>query len=97
MGLTMTITQARNGAIKQANRQCCNSYVKWMDIIMNKEFNDRMAKALGITKEEQGVLESNHPYSCRCETCKSWWKMMGPDGDEPGNYGPFSAEEIEQS
>ena len=59
---------------------------------------DQVAVALGITSEEQAVLDTNHRYGCRCDTCKRWWKLMGPeDYDENGKplYGPFSQEEIE--
>ena len=39
------------------------------------------------------VEATNHPYGCRCDKCKQWWKDMGPDPDD-GGYGPFTAEEI---
>lgn len=35
---------------------------------------------------------SNHPYSCRCELCKEWWKACGPemeDDETEDGYGPF--------
>lgn len=35
---------------------------------------------------------SDHPYDCRCDTCKQWWMNVGPDED--GLYGPFSVEEM---
>lgn len=55
---------------------------------------DEIAAALRIPKVSQEVLDagSNHPYSCRCETCWRWWKLMGPSDD--GGYGPFTEEEI---
>lgn len=36
----------------------------------------------------------DHPYYCRCERCRRWWKSVGPDPDTD-RYGPFSKEEIE--
>ena len=42
------------------------------------------------------VLEATaHPYTCRCEKCRMWWKVMGPEED--GSYGPFTREEIERN
>lgn len=36
---------------------------------------------------------SDHPFSCTCEKCRAWWRMMGPDPDNEDNpYGPFGAE-----
>lgn len=65
--------------------------------------------ALRAQMEEIGVdvdaIEegSNHPYTCRCDTCRQWWRNIGPeldldgDGNEVRTYGPFKAEEIEIS
>ncbi len=56
-----------------------------------------IAKALGIPPDEQAILDagSRHFYTCRCQQCKLWWQLMGPeDGSEDG-YGPFKPEEIE--
>jgi hypothetical protein len=25
---------------------------------------------------------SNHPYECKCELCKEWWKQVPPEDDE---------------
>lgn len=54
---------------------------------------NELAKMLGITPNEQRILDagSNHPYSCRCETCRQWWQQMG---DDDGSYGPFTKEEV---
>ena len=62
----------------------------------NKKLKDLMADALGITKQEQEVLDagSSHNYNCRCDTCLQWWIEVGPDGGEPGEYGPFSRDEV---
>lgn len=68
---------------------------------MNQAEKDRLARLLGISKEDQQVLDagSAHSFNCRCETCRRWWKKMGPqDADENGrgtDYGPFTKEEIE--
>jgi hypothetical protein len=45
---------------------------------MNQDFCDRLAKALGIPKEEQAALDagSDHPYSCTCGTCREWWRLI---------------------
>ena len=50
----------------------------------------------GIPSAERDVLAtgSSHPGSCRCETCRQWWQLMGPSDDDCP-YGPFKAEEIE--
>jgi hypothetical protein len=69
---------------------------------MDREFMDRLARALGITPEDQEVLDagSAHPFTCRCDTCRHWWKKVGPqnpdevaDG-EPADFGPFTPDEI---
>ncbi len=36
----------------------------------------------------------SHPYTCACDTCLSSWALVGPDGDEPGSYGPFTVEQV---
>lgn len=56
---------------------------------------DAMEKEFGITDEFQE--SSNHPYSCRCDKCLNWWRIMGPDEDDNGDpfYGPFTKEEVE--
>ena len=36
---------------------------------------------------------SDHPYSCRCDGCREWWKRIGPD-PEDNSYGPFTKEEL---
>ena len=33
-------------------------------------------------------IGSDHAYSCTCNTCADWWRMMGPDPDS-NRYGPF--------
>lgn len=56
------------------------------------------AKALGITADEQAVLDagSNHKFGCRCRLCLSWWVLMGPQDPDGAreDYGPFTAAEI---
>jgi hypothetical protein len=53
------------------------------------------AAFLGIEPEERDVLlvGSEHPYSCRCDTCKAWWKSMGPD-PATGLCGSWTMEEL---
>lgn len=55
----------------------------------------RLAADLGVEPEEQDILltGSEHPYTCRCDTCREWWKMMGPDPDT-GRCGGFTMEEL---
>ena len=36
----------------------------------------------------------DHSYSCRCNLCAAAWVILGPDGGEPGNFGPFDEDEI---
>lgn len=36
----------------------------------------------------------DHPYSCRCDMCAMAWVLVGPDGGEEGNFGPFTEQEI---
>ena len=51
-----------------------------------------------ITPRERDVLDaaSNHSYLCRCDLCLAWWALMGPNGGEPGKYGPFSRAEVNE-
>ena len=37
---------------------------------------------------------SDHSYHCKCANCLEWWALMGPDGGDPGDYGPFSTHEV---
>lgn len=55
----------------------------------------KLARRLDLTFEERRVIlvASLHPQKCTCATCRRWWQMLGPD-PTTGNYGPFSAEEI---
>jgi len=48
--------------------------------------------ALGIAAGVEPVMfeASDHPYSCTCERCRTWWRGMGPDPDT-GEYGPFGS------
>jgi len=50
----------------------------------------RLAEMLGITPEERDVLlsGSEHPSYCTCDTCREWWRGMGPDPDTE-EFGPF--------
>ncbi len=70
-----------------------------------QDFKDHLAESMGLSKEDRFVLDegSNHPFSCKCETCRKWWIAMGPqnqedvdDGAEP-DYGPFTKQEIERN
>ncbi len=55
----------------------------------------KLAADLGIEPKKRDALliGSEHPYSCRCDTCKEWWKLMGPD-PEDGKCGSFTMEEL---
>lgn len=57
-----------------------------------EEFADSLAKDL--TQGEREILEvaSDHPFSCRCQTCFQWWILCHLEED--GEYGPFTKEEI---
>ena len=61
----------------------------------------KLQKALGIKPDDAGILDegSDHPYGCKCDTCRQWWKLVGPEdrGEPTENYGPFTQEEIEGS
>ena len=48
---------------------------------------------LGIKAGVEPVIfeASDHSYSCTCEKCRAWWRMMGPNPDA-GEYGPFGTE-----
>jgi hypothetical protein len=43
---------------------------------------------------------TNHKYDCRCDKCKAWWILIGPEGGidtdhlEGGAFGPFSEAEL---
>ena len=54
------------------------------------------ALTANMTEEQQIVMAVSlqHEYICNCDTCLSWWAQMGPDGYEPGQYGPFTTETI---
>lgn len=59
-----------------------------------RQFLTTLAKAAGMTED---ALEANtHPYYCRCDKCKEWWRLMGQDQDTK-EYGPFTKEEIEDA
>ena len=49
-----------------------------------------LAEALGITVDERTLLlaGAGHPYHCTCDTCREWWRGMGPDPDTE-EFGPF--------
>lgn len=48
-----------------------------------------------LRREDPELMDaSDHHFQCRCEICLRWWAMMGPDGMEPGQYGPFSTAEV---
>lgn len=47
---------------------------------------EQPASEVVLTPEQLARFDeaSNHPYECKCEICKEWWKLMGPEreGDE---------------
>lgn len=48
-----------------------------------------------MTREQQfALLDTTHTYGCSCDQCCTWWALMGPDGGEDGNYGPFTKEQV---
>lgn len=62
---------------------------------MNEEERNDLARKLQIPPKEQEILDeaSTHMFNCRCEICRQYWELVGPD--ESGSYGPFAREEIE--
>ena len=56
----------------------------------------KLAGALGIDDWEDLLAASDHPYGCRCEKCREWWRRMGPDPDT-GQFGPFTKDEIDEA
>jgi hypothetical protein len=63
---------------------------------MDQNTKDKLAAAMGIPKRDQDIMDAamNHDIDCKCETCKEYWRLVGPEED--GNYGPFTKEEIEE-
>ena len=61
-----------------------------------RAFQQGIADAAGITPENQQRLDetSEHPFGCDCVKCLDWWALCGPDGGEPGQYGPFTKEQV---
>lgn len=58
------------------------------------ELRDRVAAELPPETVQVLDVGSDHSYSCTCATCLAWWAEMGPDGGEPGDYGPFTKERV---
>ncbi len=58
--------------------------------------NQELAELFGIPPDEQFILDggSDHVYNCRCQQCRRWWVLMGPNGGDPGDYGPFTRDEV---
>lgn len=54
-----------------------------------EEWREILKDRLGISNDFAEA--TNHPYTCRCDKCREWWRKMGPDDD---GYGPFTEEEI---
>lgn len=36
----------------------------------------------------------SHHFRCDCDVCLSGWAIVGPDGGEPGSYGPFTKQQV---
>jgi hypothetical protein len=74
--------------VGEANKKGCEA--------MNQNQKDILADALGISPQDRAILDrgGNHGYHCRCNQCLQWWVLMGPDGMEPGAYGPFTRDEV---
>lgn len=43
-----------------------------------------------IPDDEAAILRqaAYHDYSCTCDTCREFWRLIGPDPDT-NQYGPF--------
>jgi hypothetical protein len=57
---------------------------------------DSLAKSMSVP---QAIIDgSEHPYTCRCDTCLAWWANMPPEDSgelEPdGRCGPFTWAEV---
>ena len=68
---------------------------------MARHFDPKFEKEMGIDKVPDDVRDeldasSDHAYGCDCDRCLSWWARVGPDGGEPGCYGPFTKEQVNQ-
>lgn len=52
---------------------------------------------MNLTQRDIEILEeaTQHSGDCRCEMCLEWWRLCGEDDGKPGNFGPFTKEEIE--
>ena len=61
-----------------------------------KAFADGIAEEAGMTADHRAILDSNHVFGCDCDTCLSWWALCGPDGGEPGEYGPFTKDQVNE-
>jgi len=55
---------------------------------------EELEKELGRESAAAFVVAMDHHYRCPCDTCLEWWARMGPDGEEPGSYGPFTKERV---
>lgn len=53
-----------------------------------------MKKLTEAEKMDITMRAWDHDYSCRCDLCKAAWVLVGPDGGEPGKFGPFHKDEI---
>ena len=59
------------------------------------DLRDIAAEEAAAPGEERRMLlvGSDHAYYCKCDTCKEWWRLNGPDPGT-GKCGPFTHEEI---
>jgi hypothetical protein len=62
-------------------------------------FDKETEKRLGIDGIPADVrveldAGSSHPFGCDCDTCLTWWARVGPEGGEPGSYGPFTKDQV---
>ena len=48
-----------------------------------QSFLDNMRKDLEKTMSAEDInaldVGSSHPYECKCDVCKRWWELMGPE------------------
>ena len=62
-------------------------------------FDKETEKKLGIDQVPDDVRAeldagSDHKFDCDCNTCLTWWARVGPEGGEPGSYGPFTKTKV---
>lgn len=61
-----------------------------------QELIDNLIDTMGHETWEILHIGASHRSDCRCSMCLRYWVLVGPEGDEHGEYtfGPFSKEEF---